>query len=495
MDPQSQCSHHPLFSLRVALVAVFIMAGGGSAMAWFYNQESQQPKETLAAAPNESAEELITLPRSTWKAARLELGSPERRQLSHTVRVTGKIALNEDRVAHIYPLVTGRVQSVPVQFGQKVAAGDTLVIVESPEVGNAKLSLYKNRLLHQFAKAKDDWTQEIAKNSQKLVAELRNEPPLDVLTEKFQNLTLGASRETLVTAYANLKKTRADHERLESLSREGVTSGKQLIAARAQHATDLVTFKALLETVDQEQRHAALLSSQTVEEAASRVAVDEASLHILGFRDQDLTKIDPTTEGETLSQYPIRAPFDGTVIHKDVVLMERVDPEHQILTVADLSTVWVEAAIFEQHLPQLANLDQQTINFTTTSWDETQFQAQVFHTGAIVEEATRAIALRATADNRDGRLKPGMFIEIELPGANSANNLAVPRSAIQEHGGEIFVFVHRGEDNFERRPVELGMRSGDWQEITSGLSSKETLAVRGGFAIKSRMLAAMLEED
>src|SRR5690606_37355390 len=86
MHPQSRYFLHPLFSVRLALVAMLVMAGGGSAMAWFYHQEPRQPKEIPATVPSDSAEELITLPRSTWKAARVELGSPERRQLSHTVR-------------------------------------------------------------------------------------------------------------------------------------------------------------------------------------------------------------------------------------------------------------------------------------------------------------------------------------------------------------------------------------------------------------------------
>jgi cobalt-zinc-cadmium efflux system membrane fusion protein len=102
--------------------------------------------------------------------------------------------------------------------------------------------------------------------------------------------------------------------------------------------------------------------------------------------------------------------------------------------------------------------------------------------------------MRAVADNADGLLKPGMFVTIELPTSSAEPVTQVPITAVQEHEGQTFVFLHNGEDRFERRNVVTGRRSGEFVEITSGLQPGEQVATRGGFALKSRMLADLLAE-
>src|SRR5690606_7481603 len=131
----------------------------------------------------------------------------------------------------------------------------------------------------------------------------------------------------------------------------------------------------------------------------TRVAVDETSLKILGFDDAVLKSVNPETQGEAIAHYPIVAPFDGTIISKDVVLLERVGPESQILSIADLSKVWVTADIYEQHLPLLQQLNGKTVKLHADAWPDREFEAKVFYTGDIVHETTRTVSLRAVAEN------------------------------------------------------------------------------------------------
>jgi cobalt-zinc-cadmium efflux system membrane fusion protein len=122
------------------------------------------------------------------------------------------------------------------------------------------------------------------------------------------------------------------------------------------------------------------------------------------------------------------------------------------------------------------------------------FEARIFYTGDIVDAETRTISMRAVADNAERKLKPGMFVTVELPAAARATVLQVPPAAVLEHEGRPFVFVHVGGDDFERRDVVVGRRTPQAAEIRQGLASGDEVVVSGGFALKSRMLSALLAE-
>src|SRR5690606_38383466 len=89
---------------------------------------------------------IVRLAESQWKASGIELQPVERDAFAVATRLTGKIALNQDRLAHIYPLVSGVVDRVYVTLGQTVAADDLLVVIHSRDVGQAKLELYQARM-------------------------------------------------------------------------------------------------------------------------------------------------------------------------------------------------------------------------------------------------------------------------------------------------------------------------------------------------------------
>jgi RND family efflux transporter MFP subunit len=136
-----------------------------------------------------------------------------------------------------------------------------------------------------------------------------------------------------------------------------------------------------------------------------------------------------------------------------------------------------------------------TVTVKSDAWPGQAFQAKVFYTGDVVDEASRTIALRAVADNPHGYLKPGMFVSVEVAGGSAGDVVQVPVHAVFSHGDSQFVFVHVDGDQFARRDVVLGRRNQDAVEIVSGLQPGEIVVVEGGFAIKSRMLADLLEED
>lgn len=482
-------------------IALLTLATGAGVTQWAglasdtASLASAVASDSRADEPVRSSPAAVHLGQERWAASGVELQPARRSTFSRSVKLNGKIGLNEDRVAHIFPMVEGVVDSVHVRLGQRVKANDLLVVIQSREVGRVKLDLYQARLQQERARISDQRTRQIAENTGELIDSLRDNSPIDTIETDFRDRPMGEYRQQLLSAYANYYKSQTDVERLESLGDSGAVAAKRLVSAEAARNVDRATFQASLEQIHYDLETSILTSSQAVKESETRVAVAETSLKILGYQQDDLASINPAEEGEAIAHYPIRAPFDGTVLSKDVALLEHTRPDVQLLTVADLSTVWVTADVYEEHLPLLQSLGDGMVTVRSEAWPGRSFEAKVFARGEIMDESTRTIAMRATADNRDGYLKPGMFVSVELPGVGGEAVLQLPRGSIQEHEGQTFVFVHLGEDRFERRDVTVGRAAKESVEILDGIEADETIVVSGGFVLKSRMFADLMEGD
>jgi RND family efflux transporter MFP subunit len=324
---------------------------------------------------------------------------------------------------------------------------------------------------------------------------LREGESITDIERRFRNRSMGDYRERLLIAYSSFLKSDADVARLQEPAESGAISAKQLYAAQASRNADQATFQARIEQIDYELKTSLLLSSQAVKEAATRVAVAATSLRILGCEEEDIATINPEEQGEAISHYSIRAPFNGTVISKDVALKEQVRPDSQILSIADLSTVWITADIYEQNVPLLRSLGGMPVRVYNTAWPDRVFEAKVFYTGEIMDESTRTIALRAVAQNDDHLLKPGMFVTVELQTASDENVFVLPTAAVQEHEGATFVFIHEGDDEFSRRDIRTGARNESSIVIQEGLEEGELVVVTGGFILKSKMLESLMGEE
>lgn len=434
----------------------------------------------------EEEQEVVTLPKEKWDIAGLRIQQIERGTLSGVAWVTGKLTLNEDRLAHIYSLVDGRVHEVNVQFGDDVKQDQVLAVIDSKEVGAAKLGLFQNRLDAEFARINNEWKQKINTNTQELIKALEQGTPITKIDELFGAKPMGEYRQQMMVAYASLHKSQADYERLRSLAAQKVVAGKLLITAKANIEADQATFLALQEQLKFTAWQQSLLSEQKMRQAEQTVGVAQSQLYILGYHEADLVDIDPVSEGERISHYAIKAPFDGTVIGKNVVLAERVGPDTEMFQVADLSSLWVQADIYQKDLPKLHEMGD-TLHFRApnTSHDHT---ANIFYTGDILDPKTRTAQLRAIVENPKRRLKAGMFVEVALPGESIPDVILVPASALQEIEGKDIVFVQTSDDQFQKRNVVVGNRSNGTVQIREGLQAGEFVVVSGGFTLKSELM-------
>ncbi|WP_254513659.1 efflux RND transporter periplasmic adaptor subunit [Anatilimnocola floriformis] len=454
--------------------------------------EHQGP--TATPVSHESAVKIVDFSPAARAAAGVRVQPVDIGPFRQVISLTGKLALNEDRLSHVYPLVEGRVEEVKVQFGQRVQANDVLVVVQSKEVGQAKLQLFQDRLQHELALAKNKWTQESSANALAMLELIRTGATLETIEARLRDRPLGDYREKLMSAFLEHYRAKLHLERLSPLSKDGAIAGKQLLEAEATHNVTRAAMQSIIEQLAQDARQTAAASEQMVKDLQTRVAVDETTLLVMGFEKSELAEVNPAKLGESISHYTIRAPFAGTVIAKDVTPLERIGPTSQILSIADLSTVWVTADIFEEHLPRLKSLEGKNIQLRTSSWPGQSFAATVFYTGDIIQEASRTVSLRARAENKDGKLKPGMFVNIEIEDIATEEVLSVPLAAVQEHEGKSFVFVQIDAEHFERRDVQTGRRNDQSVELVAGLKAKDEIATAGCFALKSQMLAELLAE-
>lgn len=469
--------------------------------AWLLHRSNRPPASPGSPAAHESvatvAEQgLLRFPKEKWAAAGLEVARIKQADLQESEWVTGKIALNEDGLAHVFPLVEGVVRGVRVQYGQSVRAGEVLATIDSKEVGSVKLELVKNRLAVDFAQIGEDWSRRIEKNTQALIDDLEERTPVLEIERRFRDQPMGDYRQQLVTSYSHVRQTKVDFDRVQGLYEQKIATERDYVKAKTDFESALATYQAHLETIKFAARQQLVAAEQKTKEAVTARSVSESSLLILGYSKREIADMDPIEEGETVAHYPIAAPLDGTIITKDIVLLEHVSPNMLLFQIADLSSVWLRADVFEKDLAVLAGLQGKELEFRSASYPGKRFTGVVTYTGDLVEETTRAIRLIARADNPERLLKPGMFVEVRLPRGGDTGIVLVPSAAVQQHAGESFVFVRQANpEEFERRLVQRGREVDGQTEIVNGLMPGESIVTQGGFALKSEMLRELMSED
>jgi membrane fusion protein, copper/silver efflux system len=177
-----------------------------------------------------------------------------------------------------------------------------------------------------------------------------------------------------------------------------------------------------------------------------------------------------------------RSPVGGYVLEKQALKGMRVMPGQTLYKVADLSVVWIEADVYEQEMP-LARVGQRA-TVSLDAYPGESFGGRAIYIYPFVEENTRTVKVRFRFANSRGRLKPGMFANVELLG-DGGIGLTVPADAVLDSGTEQVVFVTQGEGTFTPRTVRIGRRLTDRTEILSGLNEGEQVAVGATFFLDS----------
>lgn len=177
-----------------------------------------------------------------------------------------------------------------------------------------------------------------------------------------------------------------------------------------------------------------------------------------------------------------RSPASGFVIEKQALRGMHVMPGQMLYKVANLSIVWVEADVYEQEMA-LARVGQRA-TVTLDAYPGESFDGRAIYIYPFVEENTRTVKVRFQFANPRGRLKPGMYANVQLQGG-SGMGLTVPANAVLDSGSEQVVFVAQGDGYFTPRQVKVGRHLGDRIEIIEGLKEGEQVATGATFFLDS----------
>lgn len=291
---------------------------------------------------------------------------------------------------------------------------------------------------------------------------------------EYDNIELGELIGGYLSAAAGLEKARAEAE----VSKRSLERARSLVELGA-------VARAEFERRNAEYQNAlASINSQRAE-----IAKVEEKLHRFGLTDADIQKLRSHRNSDyhrEASHSMLTAPFNGVVVKYNVAEGEVVGPEDELFTLADLSTVWVLADVYEKDIALISQ--GQEARMITDAYPGEVFRGRITYVSDMLDPKTRTAKVRCEVPNPDGRLKLEMFVTVELPTPAGRQMLMVPSTAIQLIDDQPVVFVKTGEAQFERRNVRLGGNSNGWVEVTSGVREGEPVVTEGSFHLKSALL-------
>ncbi len=235
------------------------------------------------------------------------------------------------------------------------------------------------------------------------------------------------------------------------------------------------------------------LENASPEARESTRALAEGALSRLRNWDISAAQIERLRQGGPPSRtLALASPASGVVLEKRAVQGMRFMPGEALYQIADLSTVWVNAEVFEQDLAMVTVGQAATVTFNALPG--MSFTGKVTFLYPTVTEQTRTAKLRIELPNPQRHLRPALYGTVELAAPVAGRPVVlVPDSAVLDSGTRQAVLVERGEGLYEPREITVGARAGGLIEVRQGLAEGEKVVVRANFLIdaESNLRAAL----
>ncbi len=218
------------------------------------------------------------------------------------------------------------------------------------------------------------------------------------------------------------------------------------------------------------------------------VASARRRLELYDLSDEQIREIEQS--GHARRTVTLYAPISGTILERQVTQGQRIEPEMDLLKMADLSRVWVLASVYEYELPFVRQGQKATVRLTYLP-DKT-IEGRVAFVYPVLDAATRTAQVRIEVPNPGLTLKPDMYAEVTLV-ADLGERTAVPASAVMDTGTRSVVFVDKGDGYFEPRELKIGLRLPDSYEVLDGLEPGEKVLTSANFFVdsESKLKAAL----
>ena len=250
----------------------------------------------------------------------------------------------------------------------------------------------------------------------------------------------------------------------------------------------LASQQELLRARDAARRFAGSSLPEVRKGADELVSAARQRLELFGVPPSLIAEVERT--GKPQRTVTLRAPASGFVTAKEVFEGQEVQPGMELFTLTDLSRVWVEADFYENEAP-LLRLGQ--LAEVRLPYDPGQvIRGRVSFIAPTLQPESRTLTVRLELANGDGRLKPGMYVDVVTSFAGS-EGVTIPDDAVIDTGTRQVVFVERRPGTFEPREVRLGVRGEGRALILAGIREGEKVATRANFLLdsESRLRAAV----
>ncbi len=454
-----QINYRQIAPFAVAAVLIFLF--GTFALAYFLPpRQTRTIAEIPLNAPTETkpnaltAAAVLNIPKESQILFGIKTAPVTTRQITSGLKTTGVVRARPDARAVVVPPVAGRiVLRQGLTLGSAVGRGEQIGTVEQILDVSGQAGLESQRLEVE-AQQRDVEARRL---------ELRN----TALALQGQQAQQRAS--------ANQAKTRLAQAQRELRRSENLVEVGAVPKRRVEEA--LTAVKVAEQEVTAADRQVALLDNQ-IKQANAGQKIFNA----------------PTVRQPTRS-FPLTSPIAGVINEIKATSGQQVETGTEILSIANLSTVLLEAQVFERDLPLVR--ESTRASFTAAALGGEVYtigtpdgDGRLLSVGQMVNEQTRTVPVIYEVINPLQRLRDGMFVEMTIDTSGDRQVLAVPKTAVVNEQGQTFVFVFDGGETFEKRPVALGAEGADYFEVASGLKEGERVVTEGIYQLRSTVPSA-----
>jgi RND family efflux transporter MFP subunit len=314
---------------------------------------------------------------------------------------------------------------------------------------------------------------------------LERRQEIGVMTAKVDKRTIGGAIETNGVVAEDEGRLNAVNAKfagyIEKLfvDRTGqpVRRGQPLLAV---YSPDLVATERELLLAAENARRLSSANPQSAADASALLSATRQRLRFWDIPDSEIERIEKS--GEVSKTLTLHSPVSGVVLKKDAVAGLAIMPGMPLYTIADLSTVWVLADVYQSEMAVAAPGNSAVVSASFLPGES--FRGRVDFVYPTLTEETRTAKVRLVIPNPKGQLKPGMFVRVSLSG-KERKALAIPRSALIETGERQIAFVEQSAGVYAPREVKTGVQGKDFIEVLSGLSEGEMVVTSANFLIDS----------
>lgn len=440
--------------ITIGIVVLCALATVGLWMS-LQGKKGDEPKEAPQSADAPApATSLLSIEEQAGGDSQIEVVSVVDSAPATEVAIPGVVEPNQEQLQQVTPLVSGRVEKIPVALGDYVKKGTLLVAIDSPQVAELHGKLHEA------------------------------ETKLKLAEQSMHRVTQSANRVSVLKSKATLEESEATLTRTTQLVSEGLIAKKEMIAAKAEYDRAKADFNFQKDIS---------LNREVAEARAELSTARTESEHIkdaLRALDAHLPDEKSNRGSHDISAIELHAPMSGTVIERFVNPGAGIEAGKPLLTLANTEKLWAIASVPEGKIGGI----QEGMSAKVQIGNRT-VEGKVNYIDPRLNEDTRTGRVRVEILNAGNRIKVGSFVQVLFTPSGRVSGLFVPTEAIQTVDDRSVVFVEKGRGKFEPRDVVTGNQTGQLVAIKSGVSSRDRVVSKGSFLLKSRLLKDQLGED